>query len=87
MTLNDLAEVIDESYSEFVVYEKREEAITSRKPDGSLIDLEDYLEDRLAKVFCSSEDTYNVYRHYSGRKVLSVAASDNTIRIIVEGTA
>ena len=83
MTLNDLAEVIDESYSEFVVYEKREEAITSRKPDGSLIDLED----RLARVFCSSEDTYNVYRHYSGRKVLSVAASGNAIRIIVEGTA
>ena len=82
MTLNELAEVIDESYSEFVVYEKRE-AITSRKPDGSLIDLED----RTDRVFCSSEDTYNVYRRYSGRKVLSVAASGNAIRIIVEGTA
>ena len=82
MTLNDLAEVIDESYSEFVVYEKRE-AITSRKPDGSLIDLED----RMDRVFCSSEDTYNVYRRYSDRKVLSIAAYDNVIKIIVEGTA
>lgn len=81
MTLNDLAEVIDESYSEFVVYER--EAITSRKPDGTLIDLEDCTD----RVFCSSEDTYNVYRHYSDRKVLSVAASGNAIRIIVEGTA